>query len=115
VPRTNPFGSGTGRYRQPVDETKGRSDEAADEAGRNHPVRDLRPVTDVRREVNDVEDQCHREEAQGEDDEHLVNRMSKKFGSAFHTPLLPRSGASRGPNLARRRLDVTSGGLATLL
>jgi hypothetical protein len=51
--------------------------------------------------MDDIEHDCHAQQAEGEGDEHLMNRMTEEFGSAFHAQSFQgHVPASRGPLFA---------------
>src|SRR5215218_4918090 len=60
-----------------------------DNAGRNHPKRDLRPFAVSREQVNNVEEDRGREQAQWERDQYLKYRVPQYLGFALHALLLP--------------------------
>jgi hypothetical protein len=62
----------------------GRGDETADDAGGDHVEGGLVQLRPPCREREDVENQRHRQHAEGEDDQHLMDGMTEQFGPTFH-------------------------------
>ena len=78
-----------GGDRQPIDQAEHRRSQTTDNAGRDHPERDLRPLPASCKQVNDVEDGRRREQPQWERDQYWVYWVSHYLGFALHALLLP--------------------------
>jgi hypothetical protein len=91
VPHPDRLGPRAGGDRQPVDQPEEGRGKAADDADRDRPERDVRELLVARREVDDVEQDATREQAERQDDEHRVDRVAQQFHAAFHGEL------QRGP------------------
>src|SRR5215208_2309107 len=61
-PQPDRLGARSGGNRQPVDQAENCRNQTTDNAGRNHPKRDLRPFAVSREQVNNVEDDRGREQ-----------------------------------------------------
>ena len=84
VPHSDRFGPRTGGDRQPIDQAEHRRGQTTDNAGSNHPERDLRPFAVSCEQVNNVEDDRGREQAQWERDQDRMYRVSHYLGFTLH-------------------------------
>ena len=55
-----------------------------DNAGHHHPQGNLRPVAISEHEGEDVENDCHYQQAQRKDDQHLMDGVTQQFHATLH-------------------------------
>jgi hypothetical protein len=79
TPRAGAFGDG-----HPVDQTEGRRGQAADQASGHGPERKRRQVRVVGREVEHIEEDCSREQAERIHDQHRMHRVAEELDSSLH-------------------------------
>ena len=80
----DPLGPCVIRDGEPVDEAEDRGRESADDACRDVPERDVRERVIPGDEVDDVEDDGHRQQTERDHDEHRMDGMSQQLDPAFH-------------------------------
>ena len=75
--RADSFGARAVGNRQPVDQSEGRGNEAADDTGDDHPERDLRVDRVLGAEIDEIEYHGGRQQAERKHHQHLVDGMSQ--------------------------------------
>ena len=84
VEQADALGPRAGRNRQPVDKSERRGKKTGDDAGRNHPERDLGPVAVAHADREQIEYHRHGQQAERKHDQHLMNWMPEQLGVTLH-------------------------------
>jgi hypothetical protein len=86
VQQPDPLRASAGGYGKPINQAEYRCEKAADDACGDVPIRNGGEGCRLTPQVQAVEYDGGDEEAEWKDNQHRMNWMPEKFGSAFHRP-----------------------------